>query len=267
MTKSKSENLFNAIWQQWLTEGKLEAKIEEHVEQREPFLKFLKDFINELPAGSKVLEIGAGSTIDCSYLAKKYPKLKFVGTDISIKSLAVGKKIAKHLRAKIELVLDDATKSKLPNESFDLIFSQGVIEHFKNPHKIMSEQVRILKEGGFLIIDVPQKFNPYSIYKHEKIKKNTWAYGWETEFSLWRLKNLGKKYGVEPVKSMGYGYGYGEDYNFSFISSFGEKFSKKFRQLSLLGRSYTWFIRKMEQKFGAYFMLSVVVAFKKPPKL
>lgn len=267
MTKSMSENSFNAIWQQWLAEGQLEAKIEEHVKQREPFLKFLNGFINVLPAGSKVLEIGAGSAIDCSYLAKKYPQHKFIGTDISKKSIAVGKKIAKHLKVKLELVLDDVTKSELPSESLDLIFSQGVVEHFKNPHKIMSEQVRILKKGGVLVVDVPQKFNPYTIFKHKAINKGTWPYGWETEFSLWRLKNLGKKYGLIPMSHIGYGYGYGVDYNFNIISSFGDRFTRKFPSLEFMGKSYTWLIRKMEEKFGAYFMLSVVMAFKKPSKL
>ena len=176
----------------------------------------------------------------------------------------MGKKIAQHLKVKLELILDDATKSKLKSNSFDLIFSQGVVEHFKDPHHIISEQIRILKKGGFLIIDVPQKFNPYTIFKHKKIKKGTWQYGWETEFSLPRLKNLGKKYGLVPVESIGYGYGYGEDYNFNIISSFGERFARKFTKLSLMGKLYTQVIRKMEQKYGAYFMLSVVVAFKKP---
>lgn len=264
MSQVRKENSFNAIWQQWFTGGQLKAKVDQHIKQREPFLKFLKGFLDKLPAGSKVLEIGAGSAIDCAYLAKKYPQLQFIGTDISKESVTLGKRIAQYLKVKLDLILDDATKSKLGSDSFDLIFSQGVVEHFKNPRQIMSEQVRILKNGGYLIIDVPQKFNPYTIYKHKKIKEGTWQYGWETEFSLCSLKNLGKKYGLITVGSIGYGYGYGEDYNFSIISSFGEKFSKKFSQLSLLGKSYTWFISKMEGNFGAYFMLSVVVAFQKP---
>ena len=266
--KSREEEMvthpFDNIWAQWLKEGNLEQKIKDHLEQREKFLKFMKKILaKKLEKGAKILEIGAGTAIDSSHLAKEFPYLKFYGTDISQGSIDLGKKIAKRMNAEIDLVLDDATVSRFPDETFDLIFSQGVVEHFTDPSAIMSEQVRTLKKGGYLIIDVPQKFNPYTIYKHRRIDKGKWPYGWETEYSLWDLRRLGKKYGLKPLGSIGYGYGVGEDYNFYLISTFGERLRRKVPWLSFLGKAYTKVMRKTEEKFGAFFMLSVVVEFKK----
>lgn len=266
-SESREESLvahsFEDIWERWLKEENLEKKIMEHLEQRKKFLDFMKEILVNLKNDAKVLEIGAGTAIDSAYLAKEFPHLRFYGTDISQRSIDLGNKIIKAMGAKVELVLDDATKSKFDDEFFDLIFSQGVVEHFSDPSLIMREQVRILKNGGYLVIDVPQKYNPYTIYKHRAIKRGEWPYGWETEYSVWGLRKLGKQYGLKPLNHMGYGYGIGQDYNFHYLSIIGEKFKQKFPSLGILGKVYTKVFRFIEDKFGCYFMYCIVVSFRK----
>lgn len=74
--------------------------------------------------------------------------------------------------------------------TFDIVFSQGVLEHFLSPLAMLAEQRRVLKTGGHLIADVPQKYQPYTMMKRRKIKANTWPFGWETEYSYTELRKL-----------------------------------------------------------------------------
>lgn len=85
-------------------------------------------------------------------------------------------------------------------KSFDLVFSVGVIEHFKDPIPIIKEQTRVLKKGGFLIIDVPQKYNLYTIVKHMRMKLRIFPFGWETEYSVSDLKEIVKIFNLKIVR-------------------------------------------------------------------
>jgi SAM-dependent methyltransferase len=254
---------FERIWQEWLRGENLDHRIREHLDQRRPMLDFLERSLERLAPGSAVLEIGAGTAIDTAWLSLRYPQLRFTATDLSASAIELARRIAGQMGARVELRLDDATKSDLGDASFELVFSQGVVEHFKDPRPIMAEQVRCLKPGGTLVVDVPQKFNPYTIYKHRAIARGTWQYGWETEYSLRQLRRLGKRLGLKAVRWMGYGYAIGADYKFNIVGTLGERVGKRFPRLAPVGALHTSLARRLERRFGAYFMLNVVVAFEK----
>jgi len=42
-----------------------------------------------------------------------------------------------------------------PDETFDLIISQAVLEHVKQPRRVVAEMLRVLKPGGLIFVDVP----------------------------------------------------------------------------------------------------------------
>ena len=42
-----------------------------------------------------------------------------------------------------------------PDETFDLIISQAVLEHVKRPRRVVAEMLRVLKPGGLIFVDVP----------------------------------------------------------------------------------------------------------------
>ena len=53
-------------------------------------------------------------------------------------------------------VIDQATmRSKLPDEEFDVVTMNHVLEHVYNPEETIHECARILKNGGLLVISVP----------------------------------------------------------------------------------------------------------------
>ena len=41
------------------------------------------------------------------------------------------------------------------NSSFDLVFSDNVLEHLENPHDVFAEVERVLKPGGLLLVKTP----------------------------------------------------------------------------------------------------------------
>ena len=48
-------------------------------------------------------------------------------------------------------------------ESFDIVYSAGLVEHFTNPADAIAAHLRILKPGGLLVVSVP---NLAGIYRH-----------------------------------------------------------------------------------------------------
>jgi ubiquinone/menaquinone biosynthesis C-methylase UbiE len=52
-------------------------------------------------------------------------------------------------------ILADAHNIPLADESIDAVICKSVLEHMKNPFKVMEEIYRILKGGGFCLIYLP----------------------------------------------------------------------------------------------------------------
>ena len=99
-----------------------------------------------------VLEIGVGNGSHASLLAK-YSK-SFTGIDLT--EYAVNSTTARFkefgLNGQIKRM--DAENLEFENESFDFVWSWGVIHHSSNTRKILEEIYRVLKPGGETIIMV-----------------------------------------------------------------------------------------------------------------
>ena len=152
-------------------------------------------------SGKKVLEIGAGTGRDSVRLKKKGGVI-FV-LDYARNSLKIVKQVAEKEGLKIHYILGDAFNLPIKSGSFDVTFHQGLIEHFKEPEGIIDENIRIVKEDGIVLCDVPQKYHIYTVIKHILISMDKWFAGWETEFSPKQLKKLFERENVEVVKLYG----------------------------------------------------------------
>jgi len=135
-----------------------------------------------------VLEIGCGTGADSVELAKMGANV--IAFDFSITALNKTSESAKKAETNVNLVLGDAHFLPFKNNSIDLIFHQGFLEHFSDPLPLLYEQRRVIKNKGVLLVDVPQKYNLLTLRKRRAIKKGQWKYGWETEFSINELRKL-----------------------------------------------------------------------------
>ena len=53
------------------------------------------------------------------------------------------------------IVCEDLFQSSLPQETFDLVFSSGLIEHFDDTRAVVNEHLKAVKPGGRLVVFVP----------------------------------------------------------------------------------------------------------------
>jgi SAM-dependent methyltransferase len=135
----------------------------------------------------KILEVGAGTGRDGLSLVKAGAKVFLL--DYADTSLNLMKHDAKKDPEHVFLIKADALSLPFKKNSFDIVFHQGLLEHFRTPEPLLRENYRVLFPGGICLVDVPQKFHIYTVVKHLLIFLNIWFAGWETQFSI---QDLGK---------------------------------------------------------------------------
>ena len=101
------------------------------------------------------------------------------------------------------LLQADALSCPVRPDSFDIVFHQGLLEHFIDPHVLLKENNRILKSGGLLVVDVPQTLHFYTLIKHALILCKLWFGGWERQFTPRSLSRLLVQSGFEPIHYYG----------------------------------------------------------------
>ncbi len=154
--------------------------------------------------GKKILEVGAGMGGDSIFLARRGAKVTVL--DFTKEALALIAKNAKRAGVVIQTVHADARHMPFADGTFDVVFHQGFLEHFPRPGEMLLEQRRVLRPGGFILVDVPQRYTTYTFKKHMLMILGKWFAGWEREFSVRELEGLLRKTGFVPVRSYGWGY-------------------------------------------------------------
>jgi SAM-dependent methyltransferase len=193
----------------------------------------------------KVLEIGAGTGRD-SFPLVEHGAVVFQ-LDYAENSLKILKRLAEDSNLPVSIVGGDTFKLPFHDGTFDIIFHQGLLEHFRKPlaERLLRENIRVLKEGGLLLVDVPQRWHSYTVAKHILIAMDKWFAGWERSFSVGELRSLLRSLGLTPV------YAYGEwMYPSFFYRAFRELVKKTGWILPLypsLGKSLTSLRSKLRE--------------------
>lgn len=90
------------------------------------------------------VDIACGAGTMTFALARHFKRI--TGIDYDSKAIASAQK--EYKRTNLSFKHQDATKTQLKNNSFDLAICQEVYSYVTNPEKLMSEIYRILKPGG-----------------------------------------------------------------------------------------------------------------------
>lgn len=153
--------------------------------------------------GRRILEIGAGTGRDSFSLVSEGAKVTQL--DYAENSLRLLKRLAQRDNIPVTIVGGDTFALPFPDNTFDVVFHQGLLEHFQKPEaaRLIRENVRVIKPGGFLLVDVPQRFHVYTVVKHLLIAANKWFAGWERSFSVWELERVLLDAGLTPVHRYG----------------------------------------------------------------
>jgi SAM-dependent methyltransferase len=116
--------------------------------------KILKDWLRDIPKGSKILDLGSasgGNTLVMMSLGYDVTSLEYsqVGVDIQVKK-------------GIPVLQADARKVGLPDNSFDACICLDVLEHIGEDSLVLDEIFRILKPGGLFLFSVPEDMSLWS---------------------------------------------------------------------------------------------------------
>ncbi len=102
----------------------------------------------------KILEIGCARGTSLVYFAKEFGYEPY-GVDYSEIGCKMAEENLKRAGINGTILCEDIFKTSLKKESFDVVYSAGLIEHFDDPDKIINKHIELLKRGGTLIITIP----------------------------------------------------------------------------------------------------------------
>lgn len=101
--------------------------------------------------GMKVLEVGCAGGLLCHRIKEQLPGCDVTGLDFDLGHIAYAKQKTQELGLDCAFVAGDAQALPFEDESFDLCCSHTVIS-FCEPSAFVSEQRRVLKTGGRIVI-------------------------------------------------------------------------------------------------------------------
>lgn len=104
--------------------------------------------------GMQVLEIGCAPGKQLAYVGK-YLGASISGLDYSEKGIELSLRLFHKLGIECNLRCEDIFFTTFQPESFDVVYSLGVIEHFNDPTNIVRRHVELLRPGGVSFILVP----------------------------------------------------------------------------------------------------------------
>jgi ubiquinone/menaquinone biosynthesis C-methylase UbiE len=116
-----------------------------------------KDFFNK-----DVLEIGIGMGSDHYRIYKFKPKT-LTGIDLTERAIKNTKKRFKIMKAKSNLKIDNAEKLNFKDETFDTVYSWGVLHHSADTAKCFEEVQRVLRPNGVAKIMIYYKYSPIGL--------------------------------------------------------------------------------------------------------
>lgn len=147
-----------------------EVSVKDFLSNLQTHAEFIEAIFNERP--QKILEVGIGTGgmgLFFSLLG-----IETVGVDNNDKIIKAAKNLNRKLGGKTTLTNANAFQLPFGNNSFDLIFSQGFLEHFTDQEiiRLLNEQIRV---GRKVFFSVPNNFYPQKDFGDERLlSKKDW---------------------------------------------------------------------------------------------
>ncbi len=138
----------------------------------------------------KILEAGCGYGSN-SRLLNKDNKFEVWCMDLSKEAISKVKSEIKNA------YVGDIEKIPFKDDFFDIVFSSGVIEHFKDDNKAVNELYRVTNKNGIIITFVPGRYSLWQAYK--LMMGRRWIHGYEKNYTVSTLKKSFLKHDVEVL--------------------------------------------------------------------
>lgn len=161
MTERDNEQLKEEVRQYWnahpcgtqfthLEPGSKEfyEEVERFRYESQPFMRRVMEFDGF--KGKRLLEIGCGLGTDLLQFARGGAIV--TGVDLTPASIELVKRRFNLYGLAVDARVADAEKLPFPDNSFDVVYSFGVLHHTPNTPKAVDEVYRVLKPGGKIVI-------------------------------------------------------------------------------------------------------------------
>lgn len=118
------------------------------------FQQVLKTLDRYVGANTKVLEIGfaPGKILAWAAIRKK---AMISGVDYSKSGVAAASKFMKSISVAADLRNENVFETTFTKNSFDVVYSVGVIEHFDHPVAILQSHLDMARTGGVVVMFMP----------------------------------------------------------------------------------------------------------------
>jgi len=123
-------------------------RIEKHRYEKEWHIPDAADFAGA--RGLKVLEIGCGIGTDGAQFAKA--GADYTGIDLTEAAIDLARRRFVLAELKGDFCVSDAERLDFPDDSFDLVYSHGVLHHTPDIEAAVAEIHRVLKPGGRAVV-------------------------------------------------------------------------------------------------------------------
>ncbi|MDY6843279.1 MAG: class I SAM-dependent methyltransferase [Spirochaetota bacterium] len=124
-------------------------------------LEYWSEIFKRAP-GKKILEGGAGTARLSLYMAKQGYECTML--DNSWDGLNLGQASFEKSGLKGGFVIGDVEKMGFKDNTFHIVTSGGLLEHFEDVRPVIKEMIRVLKPGGlFAAVIIPKKFSCQTI--------------------------------------------------------------------------------------------------------
>lgn len=115
------------------------------------------EFIANRIKGKKVIEVGCGRGSMSAYFAENGYSCYLL--DSSSSAIQTANEIFSKNKLSANYLTGDANNIPFQDSTFDIIFSIGLLEHFKDIETPIREQVRVLASGGLFIGYIVPEYN------------------------------------------------------------------------------------------------------------
>ncbi len=141
--------------------------------------------------GERLLDIG------CNWgrwsIAAAQKGFKPVGIDPSLDAILAARRVSTQMGVETDFVVGDARFLPFKTDTFDVVFSYGVFQHFskENVRISLDEIVRVLKKDGRTLIQMPNK---YGVRQYQQYRRRGFTEGEGFEVRYWTPAELMKTF-------------------------------------------------------------------------
>jgi len=114
----------------------------------------------ELMNNANILDAGCGCGWVSDYVQRKNSSNKVVGVDTYANDFTYARRKNKY----IDYYVEDAVALTIPDNTFDLVISNQVLEHVFSGRRHIEETKRVLKDRGKLLLTTPNWWFPFDFH-------------------------------------------------------------------------------------------------------